>query len=236
MLNGGPWSGTAHTLQLAADGVWEECVSVELPAAALPEAASALIERAREHVGIEVFIGAPAPHGAFVGCRLPVAAARDRLPALCDLARSTLRHADLHDALRALLAQLSQPPHVDFTRAELGVVNAWRSAGARVIWQAPAPLPEISDIAAQLRAWPPYGAAPPRPLALELTVDSGRCWIGIPVPSAGTGATPQLFSTESGSMRAARAAGMSVAASAVSASTADAASIVAAWNGSMPKS
>jgi hypothetical protein len=140
-----------YYLQFAKNGHWEEALRLEIPAS--KAILSDWLASASEDVALEIFFG----EASFVGLRLKPFHHEAELMRFCE--NPSIEH------LRGIFATpelfLGKP---DF--AELGVVNAWKSIGAKILWRQGEAIPTLENLVEMLADSPLQTAA--KPLALEL--------------------------------------------------------------------
>jgi hypothetical protein len=155
----------AQYLQVASKGIWEGALSLEIPVN--KTILSDWLATASDDIALEIFFG----EAAFIGLRLKPFQHLAELMRFCD--------SPSIDSLRDIFAvpELFRGKP-DF--AELGVVNAWRSVGAKLVWQQGESLPTLDNLEKLLEDSPLWIQS--KPLALELAYTKPLPhWRAVPV-------------------------------------------------------
>jgi hypothetical protein len=154
-----------HYLQFAKNGVWEEALKLEIPAS--KTILSDWLASASEDVALEIFFG----EASFVGLRLKPFHHEEELLHFCE--NPSIQH--LHEIFAAPDLFLGKPYF-----AELGVVNAWKSIGAKILWRQGEAIPTIENVAELLADSPLWLQSKPLALELSYTKPLGH-WRAVPV-------------------------------------------------------
>lgn len=172
----------APVLQIAADGGWEESITLPLPVD--PDAAGAVLGQAADIARKDVALEVLWPGEAFIGVRWPRRAtseARAALEQVLTAAGSTPAATLTGQVIASTLsAALGAAPATGLGFVEVGAVNAWRSTGAEVIWRSDQ-VRDVEGVIAVLQRRPDLLECP-HPVAVEFAVANPRPhWIGIQV-------------------------------------------------------
>jgi hypothetical protein len=138
-------------LQFAKNGIWEEALKLEIPASKM--LLSDWFTSASDDVALEIFFG----EASFAGLRLKPFQHQAELMRFCD-----------NPSIEAMRDIFAAPElfrgKPEF--AELGVVNAWKSIGAKLLWRQGEAIPSQEVLAAMLKDSSLWSQA--KPIALEL--------------------------------------------------------------------
>lgn len=185
------WENRPPTMmQLAADGEWEKAWSWPIAGPPSDSALQSWLDANAGDIAAEVFFDDGTSDdvtGLFIGVRIADLNRSERSSFLrCTIDK--LRNGDwpslrtVVDNWWSTISSEAKPSNSGPDTLEVGVVNAWHSVGARVVWERGDPGSDETTLRELLGSDSPLLRPQPLPIAVELAYRSPRPqWLALPV-------------------------------------------------------